>query len=104
VLAKWNLSPRDVAPLLRPGMSVGEAIDEFPGIEEINPWNATVQEEIVPYAEAEPAYPWNVSLAMGEAIEEAMQGMPVDQALAEANAKIEAEIANSDLAGNNPDS
>jgi multiple sugar transport system substrate-binding protein len=84
-------------------VSVGEAIEEFPGIDDINPWNAIIQEEVVPYAEAEPAYPWNVSLAMGEAIEEAMQGMPVDQALAEANAKIEAEIANSDLAGNNPD-
>lgn len=81
-----------------PRVSVGEAIDEIPGVEDVNPWNAVIQEDIVPYAQAEPQYPWNVSLAMGEAIESAMQGTPVDQALEEASAKIAAEIANSDLA------
>ena len=57
-----------------PRISVAEAINE------INPWNATIQEDIVPFAKPEPVYPFNVSLAMGEAIEAAMQGTPVDQA------------------------
>lgn len=85
-----------------PRISVAEMIDEIPDIDEINPWNATIQEDIVPYAEAEPTYPWNISLAMGEAIEEAMQGTPVDEALAEANRKIQTEIENSELAGTGP--
>lgn len=82
-----------------PRVSVAEAITEMPEVEGINPWNETIAEDIVPFAEAEPQYPWNVSLAMGEAIEAAMQGTPVDQALAEANDKIATEISNSDLAG-----
>lgn len=79
--------------------SVGEAISALPDIDSINPWNATIQEEIVPFAQAEPVYPWNVSLAMGEAIEAAMQGTPVDEALATASGKIQTEIDNSGLAG-----
>lgn len=79
--------------------SVGEAIAALPDIDSINPWNATIQTDIVPYAQAEPRYPWNVSLAMGEAIEAAMQGAPVADALAEANTKIQTEIENSQLAG-----
>lgn len=80
-------------------VSVGEAINAIPDIDSINPWNATIQSDIVPFAQAEPTYPWNISLAMGEAIEAAMQGTPVAEALATANAKIQTEIENSGLAG-----
>ncbi|MCA1736172.1 MAG: sugar ABC transporter substrate-binding protein [Actinobacteria bacterium] len=79
--------------------SVIEAISAMPDIDSINPFNAVIQADIVPYAQAEPRYPWNVSLAMGEAIEAAMQGTPVADALAEANTKIQTEIDNSSLAG-----
>ncbi|SED96522.1 ABC transporter substrate-binding protein [Ruania alba] len=82
-----------------PRQSVADAIAELPDVDSVNPWNATIQEDIVPFAQQEPAYPWNVSLAMGEAIEAAMQGTPVDEALATANDKIATEIANSELAG-----
>lgn len=79
--------------------SVADAINELPDVDDINPWNATIQEDIVPFAMPEPGYPWNVSLAMGEAIEAAMQGTPVSEALATANDKIATEIENSQLAG-----
>lgn len=79
--------------------SVAEAIAAIPNIDEINPWNATIQNEIVPFAEAEPRYPFSISVAFGEAIEAAMQGMPVEQALAEANTKIQTEIDNLGIAG-----
>lgn len=82
-----------------PRISVAEAIAEHPDVDEINPWNAVIQEDIVPYAQAEPQYPWGVSLAMGEAIEMAMQGTPVDEALEYADSEIQTEIDNSDLAG-----
>ncbi|MBZ2198433.1 ABC transporter substrate-binding protein [Occultella gossypii] len=82
-----------------PRVSVAEAISALPDVDSVNPWNAVIQEEIVPFAQPEPGYPWNVSLAMGEAIEAAMQGTPVSEALAAANDKINTEIANSQLAG-----
>ena len=68
-------------------------------MDDINPWNVVIQEDIVPYAEAEPQYPWGISLAMGEAIEMAMQGTPVSEALEYANSEIQTEIDNEDLAG-----
>lgn len=79
--------------------SVAEAISALPDVDSINPWNATIQEEVVPFARPEPSYPWNISLAMGEAIEAAMQGTPVEEALATASDKIQVEIENSQLAG-----
>ena len=85
-----------------PRQSVADRIAEIPDIDEQNPWNATIQADVVPYAEGEPTYPWNVSLAMGEAIEEAMQGRPVDEALADASTKIQREIDASELCGTGP--
>ncbi|MFC7405873.1 ABC transporter substrate-binding protein [Georgenia alba] len=85
-----------------PRESVAQAISESPDVEDVNPFNQVIQEEIVPFAEPEPTYPFNVSLAMGEAIEAAMQGTDVDQALAEATEKIRVEIQNSQLAGTGP--
>lgn len=79
--------------------SVAEEIASMPDADSVNPWNATIQEAVVPFAQAEPRYPFAISLAMGEAIEAAMQGTPVDQALEEASTKIATEIENSQLAG-----
>lgn len=61
-----------------------------------------VTSDILPYAMPEPAYPWDISLAMGTAIEKAMRGGNVDEALAEANAAIETVIAQQGLAGTAP--
>ena len=109
---EWALGgdPENVIPFFEvsayskvsPRISVAEQIADIPDIDEVNPWNVTVQEEVVPFAEAEPTYPFNVSLAMGEAIEEAMQGTPVNEALAGANTKIEREIEASGLCGTGP--
>ncbi|UFU04975.1 ABC transporter substrate-binding protein [Ruania halotolerans] len=106
---EWSLGgdPENVVPFFEatvfskvsPRQSVADVIAELPDVDSINPWNETIQTDIVPFAQQEPAYPWNVSLAMGEAIEAAMQGTPVDEALATANDKIATEIANSELAG-----
>jgi len=85
-----------------PRESVAQAISETPEVAEVNPFNEVIQEEVVPYAEPEPVYPYAISLAMGEAIEAAMQGTPVEEALAEANRKIQTEIDNNDLAGTGP--
>lgn len=85
-----------------PRTSVSDAIAALPRADTVNPWREVVAEQVVPYARAEPVYPWNISLAMGEAIEAAMQGEPVADALAEANRKIQTEIDNSELAGQGP--
>jgi multiple sugar transport system substrate-binding protein len=63
---------------------------------------ATVTSDILPYAKPEPAYPWDISLAMGTAIEKSMRGGSIDDALAEANAPIETTIAQQGLAGTAP--
>jgi multiple sugar transport system substrate-binding protein len=63
---------------------------------------ATVTSDILPYAKPEPAYPWDISLAMGTAIEKSMRGGSIDDALAEANATIETTIAQQGLAGTAP--
>lgn len=78
--------------------SVDEAVMSNPDAASVNPWASTVAEEIVPNAAGEPYYPWDVSLAMGEALEAAMQGTSPNDALAEANDKIQKVIDDQDLA------
>ena len=63
---------------------------------------ATVTKDILPYAKPEPAYPWDISLAMGTAIEKSMRGGDIDAALAEADATINDVIAKQSLAGTAP--
>ncbi len=63
---------------------------------------ATVTSDILPYAQPEPAYPWDISFAMGTAIEKAMRGGNIDEALAEADATINTVIAQQSLAGTAP--
>lgn len=61
-----------------------------------------VTSDILPYAKPEPAYPWDISLAMGTAIEKSMRGGSIDEALAEANATIDTVIAQQGLSGKAP--
>lgn len=63
---------------------------------------SVVTSDILPYAKPEPAYPWDISLAMGTAIEKSMRGGNIDEALAEANATIDTVIAQQGLAGTAP--
>ena len=78
--------------------SVTEALANDPAASE-NPYLAVVSRDILPYAKAEPAYPWDVSLAMGTAIEKSMRGGDIDAALEEANATIDDTIDKQHLAG-----
>ncbi len=63
---------------------------------------SVVTSDILPYAKPEPAYPWDISLAMGTAIEKAMRGGDIDAALAEADAAINTVIEQQGLAGTAP--
>lgn len=63
---------------------------------------SVVTSDILPYAQPEPAYPWDISLAMGTAIEKSMRGGNIDEALAEANATIDTVISQQGLAGTAP--
>ncbi|WP_336216206.1 ABC transporter substrate-binding protein [Nonomuraea sp. LPB2021202275-12-8] len=81
-----------------PRAAVAEAIAKDPAAAE-NPWAKTIEDQVVKYAKAEPAYDWAVSLAFGKAIEKALQGKDIDQALQAADAEIKTLIAKNDLAG-----
>jgi len=65
-------------------------------------WRALVAEKVIPYAKAEPIYPWDISFALSTAIESAMKGTSVDKALAKAEKDINDYIAKAKLAGTNP--
>jgi multiple sugar transport system substrate-binding protein len=67
-----------------------------------NPYLAIVTKDILPYAKAEPGYPWDISFAMGTAIEKSMRTGDIDAALAEADAAINDVIKKQNLAGTNP--
>jgi multiple sugar transport system substrate-binding protein len=82
-----------------PRTSVADAIAADPSVADVNPWNATIQEDIVPFAVAEPTYPYSIQLAMGEAIEAAMQGASNEDVIRDLNSKIQTEIDNQGLAG-----
>ena len=73
-------------------VSVNEALAADP-VASANTALSVVTSDILPYAKPEPAYPWDISLAMGTAIEKAMRGGNIDEALAEANATIDTVIA-----------
>jgi multiple sugar transport system substrate-binding protein len=82
-------------------VSVNEALAADP-VASANTSLAVVTSDILPYAQPEPAYPWDISLAMGTAIEKAMRGANIDEALAEANATIDTVISQQGLAGTAP--
>lgn len=53
------------------------------------PWSSVVTKDIVPFAIPEPVYPWDVSLAVGLAMEKGMKGASsVDAALSDAASSI----------------
>ncbi|MFG1948489.1 ABC transporter substrate-binding protein [Nonomuraea sp. NPDC048826] len=83
-----------------PREAVAQAISGDPAVAE-NPWAKTIEDQVVKYAKAEPSYDWAVSLAFGKAIEKALQGKNIDQALKEADAEITDLIAKNKLAGQN---
>lgn len=51
-------------------------------------WRSLVSEQIIPYSQAEPVYPWDISFALATSIESAMKGTSVDKALEKAEKDI----------------
>ena len=84
-----------------PRKSVDEAMKNDPAASQ-DPWRALIAEKVIPFAKAEPIYPYDVSLAVSTAIESAMKGMDTEKALAKAEKDINDFIAKSKLAGTNP--
>ena len=82
-------------------VSVADALAADPEASS-NPFLEIVTRDILPNAKAEPSYPWDISLAMGTAIEKSMRGGNVDEALAEADAAINDVIEKQKLAGTAP--
>jgi len=65
-----------------------------------DPFMKIISEKIVPYGRQEPKFPWDISFAMGTAIESAMKGkQSVADALKTANDTINSVIQKQDLAG-----
>lgn len=63
------------------------------------PWSSVVTKDVVPYAIPEPVYPWDVSLAVGLAMEKGMKGAKsADDALKEAATTIQKVIDRDKLA------
>ncbi|WP_166351995.1 ABC transporter substrate-binding protein [Phytoactinopolyspora limicola] len=79
-----------------PRVSVTEAIAERDT--SVNPWLDVMTEEVVPYQVLEPTYDWEVSLAFGAAMEKALQGQDIEDALETAHADITKLIADLGLA------
>lgn len=84
-----------------PRASVAAALAADPDASR-NPYLAIVSRDVLPYAKAEPAYPWDVSIAFGTAIEKAMKSGDIDAALAEADKAIADVITKQKLAGTAP--
>lgn len=84
-----------------PRNSVAAALEADPEAS-ANPYLAIVTRDVLPYAKAEPAYPFDVSLAFSTAIEKAMKGGDIDTAVAEAEKAIADVITKQKLAGTAP--
>jgi len=84
--------------------SVDEALASDPEAS-ADPFMKLISEDVVSLGKAEPAYPWDVALAMGTAIEAAMKGTAeVSAALGTADAAINDVIQKQSLAGTAPTS
>jgi multiple sugar transport system substrate-binding protein len=82
--------------------SVDEELAEDPEAS-ADPFMAIISEKVVPFGKAEPGYPWDISLAMGTAIESAMKNVSdVEAALQVANDSIADVIEKQKLAGTGP--
>ncbi|MFC5649934.1 ABC transporter substrate-binding protein [Paenibacillus solisilvae] len=84
-----------------PRKSVDEAMNQDEAAKN-DPWRKLIAEKVIPYAKAEPIYPWDISMAFSTAIESAMKGESVDKALEKAEKTINDFIAKNKLAGTNP--
>ena len=84
-----------------PRKSIDEAMNKDPEAS-ADEWRKIVAEKIIPYAKAEPNYPWDISFAFATSIESAMKGESVDKALEKADKAINDYIAKNKLAGTNP--
>lgn len=84
-----------------PRKSVDEAMNQDPDAKN-DEWRKLISEKIIPYSEAEPVYPWDISMFFSTAIEKAMKGEDVDKALATAEKEINNFIEKQQLAGTNP--
>lgn len=79
--------------------SVDEALADDPDASS-DPFMAVISADVVPFGKAEPAYPWDVSLAFGTAIESAMKGnADIPTSLKTANDAINDVIQKQSLAG-----
>jgi multiple sugar transport system substrate-binding protein len=68
-----------------------------------DPFMKIISEKVVKFGKQEPAYPWDINLAMGAAIESAMKNVAdVPTALKTANDAINEIIKKQALAGTNP--
>jgi multiple sugar transport system substrate-binding protein len=82
--------------------SVDEALADDPEAS-ADPFMAIISEKVVPFGKAEPGYPWDISLAMGTAIESAMKNVAdVEASLQVANDSIADVIDKQELAGKGP--
>jgi multiple sugar transport system substrate-binding protein len=82
--------------------SVDKALVDNPDAS-ADPFMKIISEKVVPYGKAEPAYPWDISLAFGTAIESAMKGSTdVAGALKKADSTINDVIKKQKLAGTAP--
>lgn len=79
--------------------SVDEALADDPEASS-DPFMAVISEKIVPFGKSEPAYPFDISLAVGTALEGAMKNTAsVDDALATADQAVKDVIQRQSLAG-----
>ena len=82
--------------------SVDTALAKTPSATD-DPFMKIISDKIVKYGKQEPAYPWDINLAMGAAIESAMKNVAdVPTALKKANDAINEIIKKQALAGTNP--
>ncbi|MEV4619983.1 extracellular solute-binding protein [Asanoa sp. NPDC049573] len=82
--------------------SVDRALETNPDAT-ADPFMKTISDKVVPYGKAEPAYPWEIALAFGTAIESAMKGnADVAAALKKADSEINDIIKKQSLAGTAP--
>lgn len=68
-----------------------------------NEWLVTLMNDIVPYGVLEPAFPWDISLAVAQAITRVVTfGQSIDESLAQAEQEINQYIELNGTAGTNP--
>lgn len=81
---------------------VSAAVAEDPAMSS-NEWLLCLMNEVMPYGVLEPIFPWDISLAVGQAINRVTTfGQSIDDSLAQAEEEINTIIEQNQLAGTNP--